>query len=227
MVDQLMREHFNGLTLRPPLFYSWYNGIRFEISMPWANRDDCANSKQIEERVVALFSRIFQEEDDLLLITDIHCERKDYTLRKKPTKVYQKYVKEKNVRRKLRHTVMTSVFADQLEEENVEDQVTHRFTLACKKRDIRCPQLLSAITYEDFAHPTQILKGRSKLGIDIYFINLTTKMIFHLYDDRGCDVIAANLEELRPLYNSFNGWILDYDRERIEELMSGVGVKRK
>ncbi|WCR25026.1 DUF3885 domain-containing protein [Paenibacillus thiaminolyticus] len=43
-------------------------------------------------------------------------------------------------------------------------------------------------------------------------------MIYHLYDDRGCDVICADVDPLRPLYEEFNDWILDYDREKIEAL---------
>ncbi|CAH8768799.1 hypothetical protein PDENDC454_25074 [Paenibacillus dendritiformis C454] len=43
-------------------------------------------------------------------------------------------------------------------------------------------------------------------------------MIYHLYDDRGCDVICAALDPLRPLYEEFNDWILEYDREKIEGL---------
>jgi len=43
-------------------------------------------------------------------------------------------------------------------------------------------------------------------------------MIYHLYDDRGCDVIASNKENLRPLYEELNDWILDYDREQIDTI---------
>ncbi|MFD1206338.1 DUF3885 domain-containing protein [Sporosarcina contaminans] len=46
------------------------------------------------------------------------------------------------------------------------------------------------------------------------------KMIYHLYDDRGCDIIAVNIEDLRELYEKYNDWILDYDRERIDLLFT-------
>ncbi|WP_420916570.1 DUF3885 domain-containing protein [Paenibacillus thiaminolyticus] len=74
------------------------------------------------------------------------------------------------------------------------------------------------MSHEDFRHPMQILKRFPRSGIDIYFINKTKKMIYHLYDDRGCDVICADVDPLRPLYEEFNDWILDYDREKIEAL---------
>ncbi|MEI4525718.1 DUF3885 domain-containing protein [Priestia megaterium] len=54
--------------------------------------------------------------------------------------------------------------------------------------------------------------------IFIYFINLSKKKIFHLYDDRGCDVLASSKESIRFLYEEYNNWILDYDREEIDLL---------
>jgi hypothetical protein len=83
---------------------------------------------------------------------------------------------------------------------------------------IRYVPLLKAICYEDFAHPSTILKNNQESGYEIYFLNLTKKIIFHLYDDRGCDILAANKEEIRYLYQELNDWILDYDRKRIDLL---------
>ena len=43
-------------------------------------------------------------------------------------------------------------------------------------------------------------------------------MIYHFYDDRGCDVIASNKEDLHQLYIACHDWILDYDRDQIDQL---------
>ncbi|MCZ0074814.1 DUF3885 domain-containing protein [Bacillus sonorensis] len=43
-------------------------------------------------------------------------------------------------------------------------------------------------------------------------------MIFHLYDDSGCDVIAVQKEELLPLYSRLNQWVLENDRSRIDQM---------
>ena len=90
--------------------------------------------------------------------------------------------------------------------------------LSCKRSDVRYHRLLSAISYEDYSHPTRILKNNYQAGFEIYFVNVTRKMIYHLYDDRGCDVIASKKEDLRPLYLTYNDWILDYDRDQIDQL---------
>lgn len=217
-LSQFMKEHFDNLTLRPPLFYSWKYGIRFEISMPWVEHEDKRNLQQIQERVNGIFNKVFNDGDEILLITDIHCERIDSFLQKRPTKVYQKYIREKELKRKLHHRMLPSVFLEDEDGKDYGEMVTHRFALSCKKNDIRYKPLLTAISYEDFPHPTQILKGFPKNGIDIYFVNVTRKMIYHLYDDRGCDVIASNKEDLRSIYKDLRKWILNYDREQIDQL---------
>ncbi|WP_108671797.1 DUF3885 domain-containing protein [Peribacillus acanthi] len=216
ILSQFMKEHFDNLTLKPPLFYLWKYGIRFEISIPRVEHEDKSNLQQIEERINSIFNKVFNDGDEMLLITDIHCERNDSFLQKRPTKVYQKYIKDKELRLKLKYRMLPSVFLE--DDEDYEEMVTHRFVLPCKKSDIRNKPLLTAISYEDFPHPSQILKGFPRNGIDIYFVNVTKKMIYHLYDDRGCDVIASNKEDLRSLYEDLNDWILDYDREQIDQL---------
>lgn len=62
------------------------------------------------------------------------------------------------------------------------------------------------------------MKNNPESGYDIYFINLTKKVIYHLYDDRGCDILAADKETIRFLYEEYNDWILDYDRDEIDTL---------
>ena len=52
----------------------------------------------------------------------------------------------------------------------------------------------------------------------VYFININKKTIFHVYDDRGCDLLAARPETIKDVYNKFNDWILDYDRNQIDQV---------
>jgi hypothetical protein len=68
---QFMKEHFDNLTLKPPLFYSWEYGICFEISMPWVEHEDKENLQQIKERINGIFNRVFDDKNEMLLITYI------------------------------------------------------------------------------------------------------------------------------------------------------------
>lgn len=153
----------------------------------------------------------FDPEDDILFVTDVYTEH-EHELTKRKLLVYQKYV-HRQVRNRLRHELLTYVRPE------IEDSLTlERFTLKCQLQDIRLRPLLHAICQEDFYAPNQILKG--KLGYEIYLMNLSKKMIFHLYDDRGCDLIAAEPEHLRPVYEGLQHWLLDYDRPQMDRLFA-------
>ncbi|WP_312648948.1 DUF3885 domain-containing protein [Aminipila sp.] len=58
----------------------------------------------------------------------------------------------------------------------------------------------------------------SELVSNVYFVNSDDCVLFHLYDDRGADLAAADKELLRPIYEKYNAWILDYDREQISKI---------
>ena len=58
--------------------------------------------------------------------------------------------------------------------------------------------------------------GMENLVSNVYLLNSQKDVLFHLYDDRGADVVAADREILRPLYESCKAWILEYDREKID-----------
>ncbi len=49
----------------------------------------------------------------------------------------------------------------------------------------------------------------------IYFYNRTKKLLFHPYDDRGADLIGADGESLRPIYERLHDLLLDWDREEM------------
>lgn len=52
----------------------------------------------------------------------------------------------------------------------------------------------------------------------VYFINRDRNIILHVYDDRGMDLIAASVEDLKAIYEQHKDWILDHDRSSVEEL---------
>ncbi|MED3561504.1 DUF3885 domain-containing protein [Bacillus xiapuensis] len=205
-----LNENFEGLILEPPLFYCWNNSIRFEISNPIIPHYAKENFKQTFQRSISLFKKVFDERDEILLVTDVLTTSNNHFLQRKPLNVYKKYIKDKDLLYKLQYQLLV--------EDETEQMVIHRFIIKCKKDRIRYVPLLKAICYEDFTHPSTILKNNQESGYEIYFVNLTKKIIFHIYDDRGCDILADDKEDFRILYDEFNEWILDYDRIRIDLL---------
>ncbi len=43
-----------------------------------------------------------------------------------------------------------------------------------------------------------------------------------MYDDRGLDIIANDIETLRPVYDLYRTWILDGNKEQIDKLFSNL-----
>ena len=64
------------------------------------------------------------------------------------------------------------------------------------------------------------LGGISALVSSVYFANTEDVYLYHVYDDRGADLVAESKETLRPIYHNFNQWILDYDRKQIDTLFA-------
>ena len=78
--------------------------------------------------------------------------------------------------------------------------------------------IITAISHTDFPPKEPRLDQNGLLtGKEIYFVNIDKKLIFHMYDDRGLDIISADKEILRLIYKQHNDWILNYDRERIDK----------
>lgn len=60
--------------------------------------------------------------------------------------------------------------------------------------------------------------GYHGFASNVYFTDTHNSILFHLYDDRGADLVTNDKEILRPIYEKLNSWILDYDREKIDEI---------
>lgn len=208
--NSFLKSHFPDLLLTPPLFYGWPFGLRFEVA-DWSLGKESIVLEKAGDRAFEIVKYAFDPEDEMLLVTDVYTEH-EHELTKRKLLVYQKYV-HRQVMKRLRHELLTYVRPE------IEDSLTlERFTLKCQLQDIRLRPLLHAICQEDFYAPNQILKG--KLRYEIYLMNVSKKMIFQLYDDRGCDLIAADAERLRPVYEGVQHWLLDYDRPQMDRLFA-------
>ncbi|MEK4048585.1 DUF3885 domain-containing protein [Bacillus sp. FSL K6-2839] len=208
--NSFLKSHFPDLVLTPSLFYQWPFGLRFEVA-DWSLGEESVVLEKAGDRALKIVRYAFDPEDDILFVTDVYTQH-EHELTKQKLLVYQKYVRQQ-VRNRLRHELLTYV-----RPELDEPLTLERFTLTCQLQDIRLRPLLQAICQEDFYAPNQIMKG--KLDNEIYLINLSKQMIFHLYDDRGCDLIASDSERLRPVYEGLQHWLLDYDRAQMDRLFA-------
>ncbi|MGA3344492.1 MAG: DUF3885 domain-containing protein [Terracidiphilus sp.] len=58
--------------------------------------------------------------------------------------------------------------------------------------------------------------GFPKISSGVYVIDPSARIIMHMYDDRGLDVIATELPTLRSMFERFSEWILENCRHKVE-----------
>lgn len=201
-VEQYLNKTFPGLTLTPSLYQQWDIGIHVEFGAgfyQWKDngRLNLARFHYVYHQALAIFNEIFSYSDEILLVTNVY-QYKPAERKKKRIKVYNRYIKNKELKYHLKQQTLPYVLDD-------EDVYISRFSLKCRKQDIHYVLLIKAACNEDFR-----LKPKFGTGYnypDVFFINLTKNVIFFIYDDRGCEVIATNKETIKPLGLKFRNWI--------------------
>ncbi len=211
-LKEYMLETFPNLELRPPLFYNGDIGIRFKLGVNY----DCTNIYEncpylegVYNRAITLFQSLHSKTDDMYIVVDVNDYADGETFKHK-LNIFSKYVKEKSDLFKLQKNTIPYVFP-----EDDEDGLykTHRFTLKCKVSDLKYIPMLKAICNQDMGIKPRIFHR-------VYFININKNTIFHIYDDRGCDVLATSPNTIRNMYHTYNDWILEYDRNKIDKVFN-------
>ena len=183
-----MLETFPNLELRPPLFYNGDIGIRFKLGVNYDYNniyENCPYLEGVYNRAITLFQSLHSKTDDIYIVVDVNDFADGETFKHK-LNIFSKYVKEKSDLFKLQKNTIPYVFP-----EDDEDGLykTHRFTLKCKVSDLKYIPMLKAICNQDMGIKPSIFHR-------VYFINVNKNTIFHIYDDRGCDVLATSLIQL-------------------------------
>jgi hypothetical protein len=209
-LGRYMQENFPHLELRPPLFYNWDIGIRFKLGVDYDFKniyENCPYLEGVYSRAVTLFKSLHSPQDDIYIVVDVNdfADGKTY---KNKLKIFSKYVKEKSALFKLQQDTLPYIFP----EGDVEGEYkTNRFSLKCKASDLKYTPMLKAICNQDMGIRPNIFHM-------VYFINIKNNTIFHVYDDRGCDLLATTPDAIRDIYEKYNVWILNYDRDKIDKV---------
>uniref|UniRef100_UPI0040259956 DUF3885 domain-containing protein n=1 Tax=Eubacterium sp. TaxID=142586 RepID=UPI0040259956 len=193
--------------LEQPVFYNAPIGIRFEIGFlkpkyikKFFRRT--LNPSYVDsafERALTIYSNL-PLAPNLLRIDFLSYENKE-----------KKTIADicKCARLPLPHEQAIEMIPDEIEDNVYMRQVQLYWDLL--KIDFSANKLLMEIIKGEFSAYPQFSQNT-------YFINSTDSILFHLYDDRGLDVVAKNKSSLESIYKNYNDWILDYDRERIDSL---------
>ena len=90
------------------------------------------------------------------------------------------------------------------------EETPYRLTWTClSAQDINAQDLFQGIANRE-------QDGAPKISSGVYLIDPQAKVIVHMYDDRGLDVIAAERKTLRPMFERYSGWFVEHWRGKIE-----------
>ncbi|MGC6588432.1 DUF3885 domain-containing protein [Paenibacillus sp. Dod16] len=101
--DKFINDYFPNLILRPPLFYNWNVGIRFELADPnLYDLDTIHYMEQVYSRATDLFRALFMKDDDIFIITNaLFAYRYKYQVKK--LKLYSRNIKNKRIKKSKTH----------------------------------------------------------------------------------------------------------------------------
>lgn len=204
-----LNTYFEGHKIRQPLFYNWESGLRFNLQVGQTNTDEYF--EKAINRASSLFEAAFNPTDEVFFILmDYKYKRQKISFSNYCFKQIESLKKEEICYAK----------AKRLYEYNDRFDIRNVAVLAIQTSRINYRNVIKAIAYTDFP------PRKPSLGFltskEIYFINIDKKIIFNMYDDRGLDIIASDKKVLLPIYNQYEDWILDYDRELIDQRMKKV-----
>jgi Domain of unknown function (DUF3885) len=211
-LNEYMNRTFPKLELKQPLFYNWDIGIRFELGVNYNPNDiypNCTYLNDVYNRTISLFKVLHSPKDDIYIVVDVNDFGNGATFKKK-LNIFSKYIKKKSMLYKLQHITIPYIYPEDDEEGNYK---TQRFIVKCKTYDINYIQMLKAICNQDMGINPRIF-------YNVYYININNNTIFHVYDDRGCDLIATSPKSIENVYQDYSRWILDYDRTKIEKTLN-------
>nr|AAN16068.1 ORF215 [Stutzerimonas stutzeri] len=214
-----MRVGQNEIKLERPLFYNNPFGLRFEIGPTeigvWANRE----RRQVNEnyfnasleRAQRIFDTAFTPSDDISIVYQIFSDgrrrikKKCYVLRQVNT----------GSTNKIEFSDHRDLYSDNL---NYKCEFWHRATASrLTVEDANINKILLTLINTDFGSRYPSIGSG-----ECYFINHTKGLVLNLYDDRGMDVVALKKETLLHLYKTHNEWLLNYDREHIDQMFSQI-----
>jgi hypothetical protein len=212
--QDFLDNHFPGLKIRTPLFYNWDKALRFDLQVGETNIDEYFEEAQ--RRSNELFEAVFQPSDSIFIVL------MDYKYKRgklRPRNFVFRHIEDLNT------SEISYSKACGLYEPNDKLDIRNIAVIKSKTERIDYRNILTAIGNTDFPQRQPRLDKSGVLtSKEIFFLNINKKAIFHMYDDRGTDIIASDIETLRPIYHRYKEWLLQYDIERMENALKQNGL---
>lgn len=195
-----MNTTINQYDFSKPFFYNNNIGIRFEIGI--GDTNDEAYITNANTRAITIFEDLFDVDvdDDILIIVNSFRENDETNSI------------SNNILDCLREDICLSYnILPNIYDEEDEDYKMVQFYIESKLRQLDYKELIKMICNSDFGIEPMI-------DDEIYVVNITKDLVYHLYDDRGLDIVSNDVDILKDIYHKRNSWILEYDRQRIDSI---------
>ncbi|MBW7453115.1 DUF3885 domain-containing protein [Paenibacillus sepulcri] len=208
-IDLYLEEHFPNLVLKSPLFYNAQYSIRFELG--GGKEISKGREEQVYHRAKTIFNSINSPHNDIFLIIFVDCweEHPERLFNESIYNMFKNYIPSQKL-----EISRTKHEYRYIEPDDIDNTtITYRYCVKTEVSNIESENFLIALSNQGMGLTPTIIG-------DVYFINTINNTIYHLYDDRGLDIVAEKLEVLKELYKKFNEWILEFDRPRINEMFT-------
>lgn len=202
---QFFKQHFDDFEVRLPMFYLWDIGLRFDLQKVFKNPVSPEDNNYFENclfRAIQIFETTFEPTDEIYLIFN--------SFKWKKRKIRRGNFIFKQVHKLDFENIIYRRVNELYEPGDKTDQWNQAIILTETKK-IDYKQILEGLINTDFGSRSP------RICEEVFFVNLNKRIIFNVYDDRGLDIIATDIETIRPIFEKHKDWILDYDREKIDK----------
>lgn len=215
--QDFIKTNFPDSNLHPTeSFITHTNHLRFELGDGFENGtiervDHCV------KKAIKIFEAVFNDEDEVYILINSfkHDGGGEFY---KPTNGYleaqfsyfDETVKDENI-------VITS---ETDEFYNIDKEISEIMTITTHHIQKIFRVDLASVNYVNILRGTANLEmGLSPaISDNIYFINKSKKIVFYMYDDRGCMVYSSDIESIRFLYDNLYEWLVEYHIETFDHL---------
>lgn len=203
---QFLNDYFKGLKLRSGLFFHWDIGLRFDLQKGEVGSDDYF--EEVFKRSTTLFQAAFGPNDNVMLVL------MDYKYKRNKIRFGNFCFKQITG---LNNQDITYLKAYKLYDPLDCLDVRNLAVIKTNIEKINYENILIAIGNTDFSWRQPRLDKKGVLtSKGVFIINTDRELIFHMYDDRGLDIIANDVEQLRSIYSQYNSWLLESNRAKVD-----------
>jgi len=181
--------------------------LRFELGDPYKNGTE-ERINQVVTRITTLFEEVFKPDDFIYLYIKDWDVTEDIMFGNNTPEYLYELLSKENIEEETLFDIDEDY--DELTGQIIEIKNEYKVKFVYSRTmSISYKEVLGGIgNYEQGRYPS--------IGESVYFISTEKDIIFHMYDDRGCDVFGLDKDTLVPLYHKFRKWILDYNRIEID-----------